>query len=64
MEWISKNADWLFNGAAVAIPIAIIGWLASSRQRKNRKQVQKSGNHSTNIQIGKQVKKHETKKND
>jgi len=34
---------------AIAIPLAIIGWLISSRRNK---QVQKGGDNSTNIQIG------------
>lgn len=49
MEWVYENKDWLFSGVAIAIPIAIIGWLISSRKNK---QVQKSGDNSTNIQVG------------
>jgi hypothetical protein len=49
MEWIAENKDWLFSGIAIAIPLAIIGWLISSRRNK---QVQKAGNNSTNIQVG------------
>ena len=49
MEWILANKDWLFSGVAIALPLAIIGWVFSSR--KNR-QVQKGGDNSTNIQIG------------
>lgn len=49
MEWIAENKDWLFSGVAIAIPIAIIGWLISSRRNK---QVQKGGDNSTNIQVG------------
>lgn len=49
MEWILKNKEWLFSGIAIAIPLAIIGWLISSR---GNKQIQKSGKNSTNIQIG------------
>lgn len=49
MEWIMENKDWLFSGVAIAIPIAIISWLISSR---GNKQVQKSGKNSTNIQVG------------
>lgn len=49
MEWITENKDWLFSGVAIAIPLAIIGWLISSRRNK---QVQKGGNNSTNIQVG------------
>jgi len=49
MNWIAENKDWLFSGVAIAIPIAIIGWLISSRKNK---QVQKGGDNSTNIQVG------------
>ncbi len=49
MEWIVENKGWLFSGIAIAIPLAIIGWLISSRRNK---QVQKAGNNSTNIQVG------------
>lgn len=49
MEWIAENKDWLFSGVAISIPLAIIGWLISSRRNK---QVQKGGNNSKNIQVG------------
>lgn len=49
MEWIAENRDWLFSGAAIALPLAIIGWLISSRKNK---QIQKGGDNSTNIQVG------------
>ncbi|KDN30098.1 hypothetical protein VFDL14_05025 [Vibrio fortis] len=49
MDWVLQNKEWLFSGAAIAIPVAIAGWLFTS---KKNKQVQKGGNNSTNIQIG------------
>lgn len=49
MEWILKNKEWLFSGFAIAIPLSIIGWLFSGRENK---QIQKSGDNSTNIQVG------------
>ena len=49
MEWILENKEWLFSGVAIAIPLTIISWLISSRRNK---QIQKSGDNSTNIQIG------------
>lgn len=49
MKWILENKEWLFSGIAIAIPLAIISWLTSSRRNK---QIQKSGDNSTNIQIG------------
>jgi len=52
MEWILENKDWLFSGIAIAIPLAIIGWLI---HRSRNKQIQKSGDNSTNIQVGKSI---------
>lgn len=49
MLWIIQNKEWLFSGIAIAIPVAIIGWFSSGR---GDKQVQKSGNNSTNVQVG------------
>lgn len=53
MEWIIENKDWLFSGIAIAVPLAIIGWIISSR---GNKQVQKGGKNSTNIQVGGNLK--------
>ncbi|WP_152484737.1 hypothetical protein [Halomonas sp. THAF5a] len=53
MEWIAENKDWLFSGVAIAIPLAIIGWLISSRRKK---QTQKGGDNSTNIQVGRNLR--------
>lgn len=49
MNWIIENKEWLFSGIAIAIPLAIAGWALSS---KNKRQVQKGGKGSTNIQVG------------
>lgn len=53
MEWIVENKDWLFSGAAIALPLAVIGWFISSRKIR---QTQKGGNNSTNIQVGGNLK--------
>ena len=53
MEWIVQNKEWLFSGVAIAIPIAIVGWLFS---RGGSKQTQKGGHNSTNIQVGGDLK--------
>lgn len=53
MEWIVENKEWLFSGVAIAIPLAIIGWLLSGR---GSKQVQNGGDRSTNIQVGRDLK--------
>ncbi len=31
LDWIVENKEWLFSGVAVAVPLAIIGWLWSKR---------------------------------
>lgn len=48
MGWINNNKEWLFSGIAIAAPLAIVGWFISS---KKNKQIQKSGDNSTNIQV-------------
>lgn len=48
MGWINNNKEWLFSGIAIALPLAVIGWFLSS---KRSKQIQRSGNNSTNIQV-------------
>ncbi|HIF9383673.1 TPA: hypothetical protein ACX6RR_003532 [Photobacterium damselae] len=53
MEWIIDNKEWLFSGLLVAVPLAVLGWLFST---KRNKQVQKGGNNSTNIQVGGNLK--------
>jgi hypothetical protein len=52
MKWIIQNKEWLFSGAAIAIPLTIISWLFS---RKGDTQVQKGGDNSTNIQVGRNL---------
>ncbi len=47
LDWVISNKEWLFSGLAIAVPLAIIGWLFGG---KKSKQTQKSGSHSTNIQ--------------
>lgn len=48
MEWIAENKEWLLSGAAIAIPLSIIGWLFSPHRNR---QTQKGGDNSTNIQV-------------
>jgi len=33
-DWIIENKEWLFSGVAVAVPLAIIGWLYSKRGKR------------------------------
>ncbi|MGM0768504.1 MAG: hypothetical protein ACQEV6_10795 [Pseudomonadota bacterium] len=52
MNWVVENKEWLFSGAAIAIPIAVLGWFITLRRNK---QVQKGGDNSTNIQVGRDL---------
>lgn len=61
MEWVLENKAWLFSGIAIAIPLAIISWLISSNKKK---QIQKGGDNSTNIQVGRNFKVGSREKND
>lgn len=49
VDWIIQNKVWLFSGIAVAVPIALIGWLASKRS-SSTVQKQRGGKGSVNIQ--------------
>lgn len=59
MHWIAVNKSWLFDGVAVTVPIALIGWWIGRRVRaeskKTHRQIQKAGNRSVNIQAGNDV---------
>jgi hypothetical protein len=51
MEWFIQNKEWLLSGIAVAVPLAILGWLFVKHRLKVI-QRQRSGDGSINIQIG------------
>ncbi|WP_041408261.1 hypothetical protein [Shewanella sp. W3-18-1] len=53
MSWFIENKEWLLSGAAISIPIAVIGWIKAC---KSTKQLQKSGHNSVNIQVGGNLK--------
>lgn len=50
-DWIVLNKEWLFSGVAIALPLAIVGWLFSRRAHAAG-QRQRSGHNSTNVQVG------------
>lgn len=53
MEWITDNREWLFSGAFVAIPLAVLGWaLGRNSKSPGRVQRQRGGRGSTNLQAG------------
>jgi hypothetical protein len=51
MDWIWANKEWLL--AALGIVVAVIGWFIVVSKTK---QVQKGGHHSTNIQVGRDIR--------
>ena len=52
MEWIINNKEWIFSGIGVAVVSLIIGLFLKQKPIQSTKMEQKSGNNSTNIQIG------------
>ncbi len=58
MNWLIENKQWIFSGVGIAIPLAIVSWVFSSRSSKQK---QKGGSNSTNIQIGGNLTIHERK---
>ena len=65
IEWFIQNKEWLLSGIAVSVPIAIFGWLFVRRHRQII-QKQRSGDGSTNIQIGgdENITEHKVNKDD
>jgi plastocyanin domain-containing protein len=54
IDWLYANKEWLLSGVGIAIPIAIISWFLM-RKSNSQKQIQKSGNNSINIQVGRDL---------
>ena len=50
INWLNSNKEWIFSGIGVGI-ISIIITLFFKRSQ-SKKQIQKSGNNSVNIQVG------------
>lgn len=55
MDWIIKNASWIFEGIGVVVLTGIIGLFFKNKANKSKTQSIKSGNNSTNIQGGNDV---------
>lgn len=51
MEWIIENKEWIFSGIGIFILGIIINFFIKKNSR-SFSQRQKSGDNSTNIQIG------------
>ncbi len=53
MNWIIENKEWFFSGIGATILTIIVSlFFQSSSKKKRLKQIQKSGSHSNNIQVG------------
>lgn len=50
MEWIIKNANWIFEGIGVTILSALGGLFVKKKLENKKSQTINSGNNSTNIQ--------------
>ena len=35
VDWVIKNAEWLFSGIAIAVPLAVFGWFVDRRKSGN-----------------------------
>ncbi|WP_431030139.1 hypothetical protein [Lysinibacillus sp. LZ02] len=57
MDWLIENKEWVFSGVGLFIISTIITLFTKT---KNKKQVQKVGNNSTAIQVGRDFKVGET----
>jgi len=56
IQKIIQNKEWLFSGIAVAVPLAVIGWLGSKRKSEADKtstySVQQTHNGSGDNVVG------------
>lgn len=52
MNWIIENKEWIFSGIGIFILTIILGLFKKRQKAKKIKMNQKSGDNSTNIQIG------------
>lgn len=50
MQWIIDNKEWVFSGAGIFIISIIVGVFI--KKQSSSKQIQKSGDKSTNYQAG------------
>lgn len=53
MQWIINNIEWIFSGIGVFVITGIISlFIRKKNNGKSIKMKQRSGSHSSNIQIG------------
>ena len=54
MKWILENKEWLFSGLGIFIVSLVIGFFM--KKSPSNKQIQKSGDNSTNFQASGDIK--------
>ncbi|WP_288342882.1 hypothetical protein [uncultured Roseivirga sp.] len=52
MDWIIENKEWIFSGIGVFVLGIVYAFFKKRKKSKSLKMKQKSGDNSTNIQIG------------
>jgi hypothetical protein len=52
MNWLLSNKEWIFSGIGVFVLGIVITFFQRNKKKRSILQKQKSGSHSTNIQIG------------
>lgn len=62
INWLNSNKEWIFSGIGAGLILFIITLLFKRSQSK--KQIQKSGNNSVNIQIGDSLNLHSKESKD
>ena len=57
IDWIWTNREWVFSGFGVAVVLGILEWFRRKGSSGSMvRQSQRSGDHSTNIQSGRDIK--------
>ncbi len=54
IDWVGDNMEWLFSGIGVLV-LSAVGGLVFKKRHTSSKQVIRSGDRSTNIQVGRDV---------
>lgn len=52
MDWLARNVEWLFSGVAIAVPLAILGFVSN---KKAPRQKQVLGKKSEGYQAGRDI---------
>lgn len=56
MDWLIDNKVWLFSGAAIVVPLTVLGWFVRKRPKKLIRQRQRGGDGSINLQVARDLK--------